>query len=196
MKRTSLILILSFFFLLHNVYAHTNDVIVNTKSSTVTWTGSKPGGDHSGAINISSGKLIFDHGRLVGGDFVIDMTTIKNTDIKSQKKKEYLEEHLKNEDFFDVEKFPTAELRIISAEPRPDNIYQIKADLTIKGITHQIEFSTHLTLKKNNFLATANIKIDRTKWGVVYKSGNVFKELGDKIIHDEIKFDVYLLSVK
>ncbi len=53
-----------------------------------------------------------------------------------------------------------------------------------------------LLLKGIIFLATANIVIDRTKWDVVYKSGNIFKDLGDKIIHDEINFDIFLLSEK
>ena len=70
---------------------------------------------------------------------------------------------------------------ITSAEQRPDNIYKITADLTIKGITNKIVFAANVTVKRNNFLATANIIIDRTKWDVVYKSGNIFKDLGDKI---------------
>ena len=28
--------------------------------------------------------------------------------------------------------------------------------------------------------------INRTEWGIVYKSKNVFKEIGDKFINDEI----------
>ena len=176
--------------------AHQIDVMVNHKNSTITWTGSKPGEDHSGTINIKSGKLILDHGKLVGGEFVIDMTSIKNTDIESEKKRGWIEEHLKNEDFFDVENFPTSKLVITSAEQRPDNIYKITADLTIKGITNKIVFAANVTVKRNNFLATANIIIDRTKWDVVYNSGNIFKDLGDKIIHDEINFDIFLLSEK
>ena len=59
-----------------------------------------------------------------------------------------------------------------------------------------ITFGASVTYRDNNFLAQAKIKIDRTKWDVVYKSGNVFKDLGDKIIHDEIEFDVFLISEK
>ena len=175
---------------------HTNDIVVNQTSSTVKWTGSKPAGKHSGTIDISRGKLVFDHGRLVGGEIIIDMNSIKNTDIKSEKKSQYLVDHLKGEDFFFVEKHPTAILKIIRAESMPDNLYKVAADLTIKGITNRITFTAHLTVKKDGFLGTANIKIDRTKWDIVYKSGSIFKELGDKLIYDEIEFDIFLLSVK
>ena len=41
-----------------------------------------------------------------------------------------------------------------------------------------------------------NFKINRTKWGVVYNSGNFFEDLGDYMIKDEIEFDIFLLSVK
>ena len=176
---------------------HTNDIIVNQNSSTVKWTGSKASGSqHSGTINISRGKLVFDHGRLVGGEMIIDMNSIKNTDIKSQKKSQRLVDHLKNEDFFFVEKHPTAILKIISAASMPDNLYKVAADLTIKGITNRITFATHLTVKKDSFRATANIKIDRTKWDIKYGSGSFFKDLGDRMILDEIEFDIFLLSVK
>jgi len=116
--------------------------------------------------------------------------------LSPKKRRGWIEEHLKNEDFFDVENFPTSKLVITSAEQRTDNIYKITADLTIKGITNKIVFTANVTVKRNNFLATANIVIDRTKWDVVYKSGNIFKDLGDKIIHDEINFDIFLLSEK
>ena len=54
----------------------------------------------------------------------------------------------------------------------------------------------NVEIKGSNYSATANIKIDRTKWDIIYKSGNFFKDLGDKIILDEIEFDVSLLSVE
>ena len=74
--------------------------------------------------------------------------------------------------------------------------YEITADLTIKGITHSISFEADVNIKGNSYLATLNFKIDRTKWGVVYNSGNFFEDLGDYLIKDEIEFDIYLLSVK
>ena len=197
MKNILFTIVLSVLAVIGIASVHTNDIIVNQTNSTVKWIGSKASGSsHSGTINISRGKLVFDHGRLVGGEIVIDMNSIKNTDIKSEKKSQRLVDHLKNEDFFFVEKHPTATLKIISAESMPDNLYKVAADLTIKGITNRITFSTHMTIKKNSFLATANIKIDRTKWDIKYGSGSFFKDLGDRMILDDIEFDILLLSVK
>ena len=49
---------------------------VDTAASTVTWKGYKVTGSHTGKITIKSGNLIFDDNALIGGNFVIDMTTI------------------------------------------------------------------------------------------------------------------------
>jgi len=196
MKNILFTIVLSVLVIIGIASVHTNDIIVNQTSSTVKWTGSKASGSsHSGTINISEGKLVFDHGRLVGGEVVIDMNSIKNTDIEGRKKQR-LEMHLKNEDFFFVEKYPTAILKIISAASMPDNLYKVAADLTIKGITNRITFAAHLTVNKDGFLGTANINIDRTKWDIKYGSGSFFEDLGDRMILDEIEFDIFLLSVK
>jgi len=175
---------------------HTDNVRVDTKSSTVKWIGSKVASSHEGTINIKKGMLMINHGTLVGGQFSIDMSSIKNTDIESEEYSAKLEGHLKNEDFFDVEQFPTATITIVKAVKGTENNYSIVANLTIKGITHPIAFDANVNVNGINFLATANIKIDRTKWNVTYNSGNFFEDLGDYLIKDEIEFDVFLLSAK
>lgn len=175
--------------------AHQDHVNVNTEASTVKWIGSKMTESHNGDIKIKSGKLVLDHGRLVGGEVVIDMTTINTLDM-TEKYNGKLNSHLSNEDFFDVEKFPTAQLKITSVQLTERTKYEITADLTIKGETHPITFNADVKIQGTAYLATANFKINRTKWGVVYNSGNFFEDLGDYLIKDEIEFDIFLLSVK
>ena len=175
---------------------NTDNVRVDAKSSTVKWIGSKVASAHEGTINIQKGMLMIDYGTLVGGQFSIDMNSINNTDIESEEYSAKLEGHLKDEDFFNVEEFPTATITIIKAVKGTENNYSIIANLTIKGITHPIAFDANVNINGINFLATAKIKIDRTKWGIEYNSGNFFKDLGDNIILDEIEFDIFLLSAK
>ena len=175
---------------------HIDNVLVNADNSTVKWIGSKVASSHEGAVNIQKGVLMIDHGTLVGGQFSIDMNSISCSDIESEKKNQYLVGHLKNEDFFNVEQFPLATITITKAVKGEGNSYKILADLTIKGITQPVTFPAKVEINGLNFLATAKIKIDRTKWDIKYGSGNFFENLGDKMILDEIEFDVYLLSVK
>ena len=174
---------------------HTDHVRVDIHKSTVKWKGSKITKGHEGFIQIQKGVLMIEHGTLVGGQISIDMTSIENTD-QEGKWKENLEGHLKSDDFFNVEKFPLATITITKATKATEYNYKISADLTIKGITHSITFDAEVNINKVEFVVAANIKIDRTKWDIVYNSGNFFKDLGDKLILDEIEFDILLLSVK
>ena len=68
--------------------------------------------------------------------------------------------------------------------------------MTIKGITNPVTFNADIKINRNSYTAIAKIIIDRTKWGVEYKSGNIFKDLGDKIIYDDMQFDIFLVSEK
>lgn len=173
---------------------HIDYVRVDVEKSTVKWKGSKISTDsHEGLVQIEKGVLMINHGTLVGGVISIDMTSISNTDMQ-ERRKERLEGHLKSDDFFDVEQFPISTITIIKATKKEGSNYNIVADLTIKGITHSITFDAEVSIRKITFSTKAKIKIDRTKWGIKYKSGNFFKDLGDKAILDEIEFDISLIS--
>ncbi len=174
---------------------HTDHIKVDTKTSTIKWIGSKIAESHEGIINIQKGVLDINHGVLVGGQISIDMSTITNTDMEGRRKQR-LEWHLKNEDFFNVESFPLAVITISNAKRGEGNTYNIIADLTIKNIRHSISFVANVDIKGLDYLATAKIKIDRTKWDIKYNSGNFFKDLGDKLILDEVEFDISLKSEK
>jgi len=175
---------------------HVDKVSANKKSSSVIWTGSKPTGSHTGNVTLKDGHLLFDHGNLVGGEFTIDMTSITCTDIESEKKNKYLVDHLKDEDFFDVNKFPEAKLVVNRVKNLQGSQFEMKGNMTIKGITKPVTFNADIKINRNSYTAIAKIVIDRTKWGVEYKSGNIFKDLGDKIIYDDMEFDIFLVSEK
>ena len=175
---------------------HTDHIRVDIHKSTVKWKGSKITEGHEGFIQIQKGVLMIEHGTLVGGQISFNMKTITNSDIESEKYKAMLEGHLKSDDFFDVDKYPLSTISITKATKTEGNNYSIVADLSIKGITHSITFDAEVDIRKIAFFAKAKIKIDRTKWDIIYNSGNFFKDLGDKLILDKIEFDIYLLSAK
>ncbi len=160
---------------------------IKIKDSALMWVGSKVTGSHEGTINLSSGHLILDNNDLVGGEFVIDMTSVVCTDLTG-KGKASLEGHLKSDDFFSVNKFPTASLTILKVKKNSLGLYQVNANITIKGITQEIMFDAEIKEKT----AKAKLIIDRTEFGIIYKSGNFFKELADKAIYDEFEISVEL----
>jgi polyisoprenoid-binding protein YceI len=113
------------------------------------------------------------------------MTTIVTTDLEGDSKNQ-LEGHLRSDDFFGVENFKTANLVFKKIKAKGKNQYNVTADLTIKGITKSINFDVLL----NGNTATAELKVDRTKYGVKYGSGSFFSNLGDKTISDEFILDI------
>ena len=167
-------------------YTTLKDKTVKIKESTVIWKGYKVGGEHTGTINLKSGTLSFEGKTLTGGNFTIDMKSINSTDLEGGYK-EKLDSHLKSDDFFGVEEFPTATLEITSVTGENSN-YNVKANITIKGKTEAISFP--LLIKDNT--ATANLKIDRTKHNITYKSPSILETIKDKAIYDEFDLNVTL----
>lgn len=165
---------------------------IDAKASTIEWVGSKiTGKTHSGTVNLSEGGLQLTNGVISGGKFTIDMTSINVTDLDGGMKGK-LEGHLKNEDFFYVEKFKTSNIAIISVDGD-----KVKANLTIKGITNEVVFPVKVVLAEGGKLtATADIEVDRSKFDVRYGSNSFIDNLGDKAIDDILKFKVSLKGAK
>lgn len=159
---------------------------VNVKDSKITWKGYKVTGEHEGTIMLKSGELEFNGNTLVGGNFVMDMTTINTTDMEGEWK-EKLDGHLKNDDFFGVDKHKTATLKFTKVEPKA-NTYLVVGDLTIKGITKSVSFEMNVESNSANTL----LKIDRTKFDIKYGSSSFFDDLKDKAIYDEFDLNVAL----
>lgn len=168
--------------------------------SVITWLGDKVviSAPHNGTIALKSGSVQIDLNTLniLGGQFIVDMNAINNLDLEGELK-EHLEGHLKSADFFDVEKYPEAKFEITKAERIGEtNEYTISGNLTLKDITNNIEFKATITqddTTKKITAASEEIVIDRTKWGVNYGSGSIFKDLKDNIIRDEIVFTVKIV---
>lgn len=170
---------------------------VETAASEVKWHAKKVTGEHLGFISMQSGQLQVDKNKLTGGTFVIDMSSITCTDLKDAGSNGKLVGHLKSDDFFSVEKHPTATFTITEASPiakapagQPN--YNVKGNLTIKGITNPVSFPATITVKDGVATAKADVTVDRTKYDIRYRSSNFFENLGDKAIYDEftVSFNV------
>ena len=175
------------FFLLYlsSVFA-LNIYSLDLTSSSLEWIGRKLTGIHNGNIQFSSGEVIFNDKRMLSGEFIINMQTIQNNDISSDKYRGYLEEHLKSEDFFNVDSFPNAKL-IIKKNLGVTDLGKesiILCDRTIKGITHQIEIPVRFNVYNNHATASGTIDIDRTLYDIKYNSRSFFPNIGDKLIYD------------
>ena len=171
-----------------SILTATDTLQVDMENSQIKWIGRKVTGEHSGTLNLSGGWVVLDKNSINSGKFIFDMASISNTDIESPEWKQKLEDHLKSEDFFHTDSFPHAILEIKGRQSliieNSKKSAQVLADLTIRGITHEIKFPLDLTQSQNNFNAEGSVDIDRTLYNIQYKSGKFFDELGDKLIYD------------
>lgn len=160
---------------------------VKVKESTITWVGKKITGSHTGTVDLKEGTLIMEGNELVGGNFIMNMTSLEVKDLESGNGKEKLEGHLKSDDFFGVNNHPTATFTITDVAKSGDG-YNVTGDMTIKGITQPMKIRMNI----NGNTATTKLEVDRTKYGIKYKSGSFFDNLKDAAINDEFELAVSL----
>lgn len=172
---------------------------LDTAASTVSWKGTKKlGSFHEGTVAVQGGSFVVEKDMIKSGDVTVDMTSIKDTDLKDADNNKKLVGHLSSPDFFNVAKYPTATFKITSVTAgKAKNEIAVKGDFTIIGQTHPIEFPAVVTITNGQATGDATVKIDRTKWGLKYNSGNFIKDLAaDKIINDEFELKLKLVAKK
>ena len=163
---------------------------VNTDESQIEWVGTKTTGRHHGTIQIEGGSLAVKDDKIVGGEFTIDMNTIKvlDEDLPEDKKKK-LRGHLMSGDFFKVEEFPTAKFEITNVEttnetvsenddPKQEAIseykvtnptHKITGNLTMRDSTKSISFPAKVTMTNGKVEGTAKFNINRKDWGLKWE---------------------------
>lgn len=164
--------------------------------STIIWVGKKVGGEHSGTISLKKGVLNMNGEDVSDGHFEIDMNSITNTDIEKPNSNIKLVNHLKSEDFFFVEKYPASHFSLKDTKRGEGDKVHFAGDLTIKGITHPIEFEAIMVVSDGHLHVKAKIVVDRAKFNVRYGSGSFFSNLGNRMIYDDFDLDVDIFMKK
>lgn len=169
---------------------------LDIEATKLEWTGKKVGGQHNGTVNFVSGNLVVANGVLTGGEFTVDMSSIVCLDIPADDESNgKLVGHLKSADFFAVDSFPQAKMMITRVESIEGNSYKVTADLTIKNITNEVNFVTRVMQMGDEVLmAEASFNVDRTKYGIKFKSKSFFSEFADNFINDDMYFNVRLIT--
>ena len=180
-----------------NKTAETNDVAmaavdatynIKQDQSSLVWTGREVStSSHYGTINFTSGQFEIADGLISQGEFFVDMTSITVQDLTGGSK-DRLEGHLRSDDFFSVESYPTAHLYISSSEAISNGKWMVNGFLTIKDISHPVLFEMANTEDGWN----ASLVFDRSKYNVKFRSGTFFENLGDKLIYDDIELKINL----
>jgi polyisoprenoid-binding protein YceI len=173
---------------------------IDLHESHIQWTGRNLLNHHTGHIALKSGELIITDGRLAGGSFVIDMTSITSLDLAGDSLHDVLIRHLRDHDFFDTALFPEARFDITSAESvegatcGAPNLH-VSGNLTLKDVTAPLDFLASAGITADGKpAAQATLSFDRTLWNVLYGSGKWFHHLGGHLVNDLIELQLRIVA--
>ena len=124
--------------------------------------------------------------------------TIPTASVKTADEK--LDAHLKNEDFFHVEKFPTLTFKSTSIRSTGGRNYEVDGDLTILGVTKSVTLTVNDVSEPSKdpwgnqrIGLSGSTKINRKDFGLVW---NTALELGGVLVGDEVTITLDVQFVK
>ncbi len=190
---------------------------IDTKQSAVIWKCSYllgywegstlvSDGSFKGDVDIVKGELLIENRRIVGGAVEVDMNTIEQ---KFDNQRSYN----KLPAFFDVKKFPVSTFAITKVETGnggntkvptdgsirvKDEKIKVTGNLTLEGITKAVTFPAEMHFKDGmdgTVEVNGTLIIDRTEWGIDYKSEKLFYKPGDGI-SDDVKLFMKIVAKK
>jgi len=181
------------------VFLSDGTYLVDTERSVIEWAGRNPNTRHHGSVRLSGGTVQVAGGAITG-EFTVDMNRIENFSLQGDDLQPVLIAHLKSDDFFFTELFPTATCTIESAAPMegagiglPN--YAVKGQLTLRGVKAGLDFAaTANHVEAGGISAEAHFDIDRTRWGVIYGSSRFFRHLGMHLVYDPISIQLRVFA--
>ena len=189
MKKTFKFIITITLTLTSTVFSYSQRLTANQTQSQIRWYGEElTGKTHFGNLSFKDGQIELQDGLIIGGIFVVNMRSLSVDDLSGGAKAR-LEGHLRSDDFFSVDKYPEATLKITQKAKMEGDVQKLYGELIIKDIKHSVDFTIILEDKNT---AIANLTFDRSKYNVRFRSGSFFENLGDKLILDDIRMEVSL----
>lgn len=189
MKTISLVLSIV---LLTSIQSFSQKVTTDPVKSKIHWTGKKiVGNSHNGELKLKSGVLELKNDQITKGSFVVDMNSMTNLDLEDKDYNAKLIGHLKSDDFFSVEKYPTATFNVKKSTKFTNGKATVTGDITIKGTTKLV---TAVVTKGSDNTYSTRLELDRSQFDVRYGSNSFFDNLGDKAIDNIFVLDITIVA--
>jgi rhodanese-related sulfurtransferase/polyisoprenoid-binding protein YceI len=175
---------------------------VDTETSVVRWTGRSLFNHHHGTIKLSGGGVEIQNGLLQSARFTLDMNTIACEDLVDTAFNAMLIRHLRDDDFFAVDRFPTAEFICERADPlqactpgTPN--YNLHGTMTLRGVTRPLSFPAVIaSADADHLTGQAQFELDRTQFGSHYGSGRLFAFLGKHVVNDHVHLHLKIQALR
>lgn len=158
----------------------------------IQWSGSMPAKTHTGLLTPKDFDVaITDDGKIESLKVVLDMNSIDVTDLEGKSRGKLIK-HLSSEDFFFVEKHPTA---TFSLQQYQDG--QLHGSVTIRGVSKHIAIP--VTVKSHGdggWILSGAFTFNRQDFDVNYQNGGLFGVAKDKLIRDAVELDIELVVAR
>ena len=178
----------------------TLSIPINIESSIIYWKGTKVSGQHEGTLKLKEGVIEYNDNHITGGYFIADMNTIAITDIPKHEKeaRKNLREHLKDQDFFYVGKYPIAKFEIIETKRLEADKILITGNLSIRDVTKQISIEASQNTNAQSYLEfNTSFSFNRFDWNVAYQGSywdRMSSILDNNLVHKEISLSILLIT--
>ena len=153
---------------------------------------------HMAVSKVRGGLNTFE-GRLVIGEEPLESKVAVSIDATSvDTRDEARDNHLRSNDFFDVENHPRWSFESTAVRPSGDGAWEIDGDLTIRGVTRPVtlraEYLGHAADPWGGHRAvfTAAGTIDREDWGLTW---NLLLDGGGLVVSNQIRIEIELEAV-
>lgn len=157
---------------------------ITAAESKIGFVGSKVTGSHEGGFKDFSGSIELapesPEIQKISATINMDSTWSDNDNLTG---------HLKNQDFFDVPKFPQSTFVTTEIKPGGENgaTHTVTGDLTLHGVTKSIQFPAKLAVTDTAASVDSEFFIRRNDFGIVYPGR------ANDLIRDEV---VIKLAIK
>lgn len=172
--------------------------VLDTERSVIFWTGRNLFNHHSGSLSLREGTAELKDDVLVAASFVVDLDSLRCSDITDANMNAMLIGHLKSDDFFSVSEHPTARFEaeqisaIAGCTVGTDN-YEVKGQFTLRGVTRPLVLCVEIAVDPEGGLAAqSEFDLDRTEYGAIYGSGKFFSRLGQHVVNDHVHLHLKL----
>lgn len=171
---------------------------VDAAKAIVTWKGSKViGGGHEGTMNVASGTFAIKDGKLESGNFIIDINSLKVTDIPADSDDNAgLKGHLLSDDFFDAKNNGSAVFSVTDVKEEHGKTV-VEGNLTLKGVKKNISFPANVSVEGDKAMIVSEVfTINRTDFGMKYGSSSLADTVKDRAISDDVELSVNITASK
>lgn len=132
-----------------------SQIAIDQEKSEISFEGFKPGGSHVGTFEEWDGSFYLSDEEIVGISGVIQVASVKTDNAR-------VDAHLQNDDFFDVENYPTIAFTGVIEDSH------MTGPLTFHGVTHEVTFP--VTVSEDR--VQADFVLDTTPFNFKYTGVN------------------------